>query len=43
MEAQKFEIDPSKAEKIYQKYKAEYEDKQNQIFFAEHRVDIFSF
>jgi len=39
MEAQKFEIDPSKAEKIYQKYKAEYEDKQNQIFFAEHRND----
>jgi len=43
MEAQKFEIDPSKAEKIYQKYKSEYEDKQNQIFFAEHRVFLFLF
>ena len=39
MEAQPYDIDATKAEKIYQKYKQEYEDKQNQIFFTEHKND----
>jgi len=43
MEAQRYEIDPSKAEKVYQRYKADYEEKQNQIFFQEHRVQHFIF
>jgi hypothetical protein len=39
MEAQPYDIDAGKAEKIYQKYRKEYEEKQNQIFFTEHKND----
>ena len=40
MEAQPYKIDPEKAEKIYHKYKKEYDEKQNTIFFTEHKVNL---
>ena len=40
MEAQPYKIDPEKAEKIYNKYKKEYNEKQNTIFFTEHKVNL---
>ena len=40
MEAQPYKIDSEKAEKIYNKYKKEYDEKQNTIFFTEHKVNI---
>jgi hypothetical protein len=39
MEAQPHKIESEKAEKTYNKYRKEYEEKQNQIFFAEHKSD----